>query len=73
MFATVLLALTFAAFAISIQIQIDRKQRKLTRLNEKARRLRFIHDDSQVEPPDLAPGSYHTFLSHVSETPLCTA
>ena len=31
----------------------------------KARRLRYKEDDTEVLVPQIDPGCYHTFLSHV--------
>ena len=68
MFSSVVLTLAFAAFSLSVQIEHERKRKANARLAEKARRLRYIHDNAEVVPPPVPPGHFHIFLSHVWST-----
>ena len=63
-FASVVLALVFAAFTIAIQVQTERKRELEASLHMKARRLRWEKDDSEVVPPEIVEKGYHLFLSH---------
>jgi hypothetical protein len=67
-FASVVLSLVFAAFAITIQVQNERKRALEASLNQKARRLRWDSDDSEAVPPEIEEKGYHLFLSHVWST-----
>ena len=65
MLASVLgtLFLSFILFIVQLAVEGQRLRREA--LASKARRLRFRINNEQVQPPSIAPGHYHTFLSHV--------
>ena len=67
-FASVVLALTFAAFALSMQLEEERQRARQLSLHQKARRLRWSKDDAEVKPSPLGSGNWHLFLSHVWST-----
>ena len=67
-FASVVLSLAFAAFTISAQLEAERKHQAYLSLHQKARRLRWAKDDSEVKPPPPPEKGYHLFLSHVWST-----
>ena len=68
-FASVVLSLVFAAFAIALQMQDERKRSLEASLRMKARRLRWDKDDTEVVPPEIPEEHYHLFLSHGEWTP----
>ena len=58
------------ALGISCGIFVAQSVSELARLRrealtDKARRLRYVDDDSVVEVPTIPPGEFHLFLSHV--------
>jgi hypothetical protein len=62
-FTSVVLSLVFGAFILTIQVQKERKRAREASLHQKARRLRWDKDDSEVAPPEIPTGQYHLFLS----------
>ena len=63
-FTSVVFSLIFAAFMITAQIRLARKRAPEASLHQKARRLRWDSDQTEVVPPEIHAGWYHLFLSH---------
>ena len=62
-FASVVLSLAIAAAAVAVQVRLERRRALQRSLAQKARRLRWELDDTEVTPPEIPDGWYHVFLS----------
>ena len=64
-FTSVVFTLAFTALTVSLQLKNERDRVLKASLEQKARRLRYEVDDSEVQPHPIDDGYFHIFLSHV--------
>ena len=64
-----MLTIVLCFASIVYQMREDRAQLQRDARVAKARRLRYVDDDSEVQPPPIAEGRFHLFLSHVVRRP----
>ena len=62
-FTSVILSLAITAGAIAVQVRLERRRAIQKSLAQKARRLRWEIDDTEVTPPEIKEDWYHVFLS----------
>eukprot|EP00966_Prymnesium_polylepis_P188354 4365191-Prymnesium_polylepis.1 len=73
----VLAALVISGIIFMFQLAEEAARVRREALASKARRLRYVRNDKEVDVPDINAGEFHLFLSHVrrlqsNPTPYCS-